>query len=144
MLRFTSAKWSVVRHPSGRFSSFRIFLLCCRKTWMLVIHLRGEADEKCVMVAADTEDAASSRGPRPAAPEALGEPGALRGDDGGRWQDDGGLPRPQGHWAIPLGRHEYCKFYNTKGMRGCGNVYIFWKQIQKLIPVLNVFVNLGL
>lgn len=66
------------------------------------------------MVATDSEDASSSRRPRPAATEALSEPGALCGDAGGSRQDDGGLPWSQGHRAVHLGCHEYCKFHNTK------------------------------
>lgn len=66
------------------------------------------------MVAANSEDASSSRRSRPAASEALSQPGALRGDAGGCRQDDGGLPWSQRHRAVHPGRHEYCKFHNTK------------------------------
>lgn len=46
-----------------------------------------------------------------AAPEEVGEHRALRGDPGGGRQDDGGVPRPQGHRAVHPGHHEYCKCY---------------------------------
>lgn len=83
--------------------------------------------------------------------EALGQQRALRGDAGGRRQNDGGVPRTQRHRALHPVRDEYCKFdpadlisappawrsefrYGPRNLSDFGYFLLFWRSGCQTLP----------